>query len=217
MGLADRYYMRDDNTGRRLAAPAWLIILIVNVVVFFAEYVRGMQSYDAFLKYGALSLEGVTHGMVWQFLTFQFLHAGLPHLALNSIVLYSFGRPMERLLGRRSFLKLYFLSGFAGGIAQLLLALVSPRFAGPMVGASAGICGLVAAFSLLNADSLILVFFILPVRALYFLPLLIAGTVISLMIPAADHVAHGAHLGGILLRDLILRGGGNQDVHGMGE
>src|SRR6266705_7033107 len=150
------------------------------------------------MKYGALSLAGLKRGFIWQLLTFQFLHGGLPHLVLNSVVLYSFGRALEEFLGKRAFLKLYLLSGFAGGIAQILLALVSSRFAGPMVGASAGICGLVAAFALLSPQSTIYVAFVIPFRAVYFLPLLIAGTVLLLVLPTADHIAHAAHLGGML-------------------
>ncbi len=207
MGLIDRHYMRDGSARGIPSVQAWLVILVVNIIVFFAEFAQGRQSFDTFLKYGALSLDGVKAGAVWQFLTFQFLHDGPAHLVLNSVVLYSFGRPVEQTLGKQGFLKLYFLSGFAGGITQILLALVSPRFAGPMVGASAGICGLVAFFALLNPDSRIYLFFILPFRALYFLPLLVAVTVVLLVIQAQDHVAHGAHLGGLIAGVVYARWG----------
>ena len=202
MGLADRYYMRDPAGENRHRSPLawsmWLTILVINIVVFFAQSSNGAISEDAFIKYGALSLKGLKSGFVWQLLTFQFLHGGLPHLVLNSVVLYSFGRPLEEFLGKRAFLKLYLLSGFAGGIAQILLALVSSRFAGPMVGASAGICGLVAAFALLSPQSTIYVAFVIPLRAVYFLPLAIGLTVLLMVIPSNDHVAHAAHLGGML-------------------
>jgi len=66
------------------------------------------------------------------------------------------------------------------------------------VGASAGLCGLVAAFALLSPQSTIYLAFVIPVRAVYFLPLMIALTVIFLVIPSNDHIAHAAHLGGIL-------------------
>jgi hypothetical protein len=122
----------------------------------------------------------------------------MPHLVLNSVVLYSFGRPLEEFLGKRAFLKLYLLSGFAGGLAQVLLGLIWTRFSVPMVGASAGICGLVAAFALLSPQSTIYLFFIIPFRAVYFLPLMIVVTVILMVIPSNDHIAHAAHLGGLL-------------------
>ncbi|TAL05890.1 MAG: rhomboid family intramembrane serine protease [Verrucomicrobia bacterium] len=198
--LEDRDYMR-TREGRSWLGPsmsAWLVILVANVVVFFVETTGGARFGEAFLKYGALSLDGLKHGFVWQLLTYQFMHGGLGHLLVNSFVLYSFGRALESMLGTRNFLSLYLLSGFVGGFFQIILGLFFDRFAGAMVGASAGICGLVGAYALLNPESTIYLFLILPLRAVLFLPLLIAATVLFILVPSNDHVAHGAHLGGIL-------------------
>jgi membrane associated rhomboid family serine protease len=144
-------------------------------------------------------------GFIWQLFTYQFLHGGLPHLVLNSVALYFFGRPMELMLGPRAFLKLYLLSGLAGGIFQVALGFISPQFSGPMVGASAGICGLIAAFALLSPDSVIYLFFVLPVRARYFLPLMILLSTVFLFTPGNTTIAHGAHLGGTLFGVAYLR------------
>ena len=184
-----------------------IAILVLNVIVFFAEHADGRHSVRTFTEYGALSLEGLKRGFVWQLLTYQFLHDpnGIMHLVLNSVGLYFFGRPMELMLGRKSFLKLYLFSGLAGGVFQVLLALVSPEFNRPMVGASAGICGLVAAFALLSPDSVIYVFFVLPVRAKYFLPLMIVLSTVFIFTSQGDGVAHGAHLGGTLFGVAYLR------------
>ena len=159
--------MQDEAPGRSWSPT--IVILVINVVVFLLEASGGARAQQLFREYGAVSLDGIKHGFVWQLLTYQFMHGGLMHLLLNSIGLYLFGRYMEMMLGRNTFVKLYLLSGIAGGVLQLLLALVSPRFAGPMVGASAGICGLVAAFSLLSPDSTIYISFIIPLRAKYVL------------------------------------------------
>src|SRR5689334_142265 len=126
MSLADRPYMRDESPSRNWSIT--VVILVVNVIVFFLDFADGRRSHSAFLEYGALSLEGLKRGFVWQFFTFQFLHGGLGHLVFNSIALYFVGRPLEEVLGKRSFLKLYLLSGFAGGAIQILLALVSSLF-----------------------------------------------------------------------------------------
>src|SRR6185369_4359073 len=203
--LADRQYMRRDN------APAnWsitIVLLVINVLVFFLENSNGDRSRSWVLEYGALSPDGLKRGFIWQFITFQFLHGGLPHLVFNSLGLYFFGRPLEGMLGRRDFLRLYLFSGVLGGVLQTLFGLVSTRFAGPMVGASAGICGLVAAFSVLAPDSQIYVWFVLPIRARYFLPIMLGLTLLFLVTtPPEDptteghvaKVAHAAHLGGIL-------------------
>ena len=203
MALADRTYMREDSP--RQGWSFAIAILVLNVIVFFAEYADGHRSVRTFTEYGALSLDGLKRGFVWQLLTYQFLHGGMMHLVLNSVALYFFGRPMELMLGRKSFLKLYLFSGLAGGVFQVLLALVSPEFNRPMVGASAGICGLVAAFALLSPDSVIYLFFVLPVRAKYFLPIMIVLSTVFIFTSQGDGVAHGAHLGGTLFGVAYLR------------
>src|SRR5439155_6563953 len=199
--LADRQYMRRDNVPTPWSMT--IVLLVFNILVFFLEYSDGSRSKNWFLEYGALSLEGLTRGFIWQFITFQFLHGGLPHLVLNSLGLYFFGRPLEGMLGRRDFLKLYLFSGVIGGVLQALLGFIFPQIAGPMVGASAGICGLIAALSVLAPDSQIYVWFVLPIRARYFLPIMFGLTLLFLVTstdgPSTEgRVAHAAHLGGIL-------------------
>ncbi len=195
--LAHRQYMRRDNVPTPWSIT--IVLLVFNILVFFLEYSDGKRSENWFLKYGALSLEGLKRGFIWQFITFQFLHGGLPHLVLNSLGLYFLGRPLEGMLGRRDFIKLYLFSGVLGGVLQTLLAFVSPRFAGPMVGASAGICGLIAAFSVLAPDSQIYLWFVLPIRGRYFLPIMFGLTLLFLVTSSEDsYVAHAAHLGGML-------------------
>ncbi len=199
--LEDRDYMREESAGRFGSLPpisAWLVILVLNILVFIARNVGGESLREGFFRYGGLSLYGLKHGYLWQLVTFQFMHGSLSHLALNSIALFFFARPMESYLGTRNFLGLYLSSGFIGGLLQLLLSLFAVRFGGEVVGASAGICGLVAAYALLNPHSTIYLFMILPLRAIYFLPIVTAITVLSIILPSNDHVAHGAHLGGIL-------------------
>jgi hypothetical protein len=108
---------------------------------------------------------------------------------------------VESILGKRTFLNIYFLSG-RGRIVQIL-SLWHPAGLGfgGVVGASAGICGLIAAFALLNPQTTIYLFFVsLSARSIS--PLMIAMTVLFILIPGDDHVAHGAHLGGIPLASL---------------
>ena len=203
MSLADRAYMRDDYGGRTWSPT--VVILVINVLVFFLEASGGLRAHQLFREYGALSLEGIQRGFIWQFVTYQFMHGGVVHLLLNSIGLFFFGRFMETMLGRTSFLKLYLLSGVAGGVLQTLLAVVSPAFAAPMVGASAGICGLIAAFSVLAPESVILLFFVIPLRAKFVFPLTVVVSVVFILTSQRDGVAHGAHLGGTLFGYAYLR------------
>jgi len=205
--LADRYYMRREPF--RIPWSATLVLVIVNVLVFLGEIIVGRAASFPTTAYFALSVEGLRHGFVWQLLTYQFMHGGWLHLLLNCWAIYVFGREVEMTLGRKSFLTLYFASGIVGGLVQTLAGLLlGGRFAAPVVGASAGAFGLVAAFAVLYPERplMLLLFFIIPVnmRAKFLLlfSALLAGVG---LFAAADNVAHAAHLGGMLTGILYVR------------
>lgn len=189
---------------QELRVSLTIVLLIVNVVCFLATWIVSFNNaHILFIQdYLALSLEGLRHGFLWQFFTFQFLHYGWLHLIFNGLVIYFFGRPVEMALGGRRFLALYLASGGIGGVLQMLFALGLPQyFDAPVVGASAGASGLVAAFAVLNWREYFTLFFyfIIPIhirgRTLFWAGVAIA--VIGILSPGS-HIAHAAHLGGIL-------------------
>lgn len=180
------------------------ILIVANVVVFIFQTIIDFYSESGygFTRIFALSPEGLANGMLWQLITFQFLHAGLLHLIVNLLVIYFLGRAVEETLGEVHFLKLYLISGVAGGLLQVIGGWIIPKyFGGPVVGASAGALGLVAAFATLYPDRrlTVLLFFIIPftMQAKY---LLLFGFIISLLgiLAPSSSVAHLAHLGGML-------------------
>jgi membrane associated rhomboid family serine protease len=194
--LEDRHYMR--GSPYYAARNATLTLLIINVAVFLVQSVLARFSNFPTQYYFALSLEGLRHGFVWQFLSYQFMHGNLLHLVVNLWAIYVFGNEVESALGRRSFLLLYLGSGILGGVFQALAGLIfGSAFAAPVVGASAAAFGLAAAFALLFPDRLLLLFFIIPIRAKYLLVICGLLTVYGLMFPEGN-IAHAAHLGGIL-------------------
>lgn len=193
----------------RIPWSATLVLVIVNVLAFVGQLVAGYVSGFPISAYLALSVEGLRHGFVWQLLTYQFMHGGWLHLLLNCWAIYIFGPEVELALGKKSFLALYFSSGVVGGLVQTMAGLLlGGRFAAPVVGASAGAFGLVAAFAVLFPERplMLLLFFIIPVnmRAKFLLlfSTLLAGVGLFL---AADNVAHAAHLGGMLTGILYVR------------
>jgi membrane associated rhomboid family serine protease len=200
MSLADRYYMRDAYHPPRMTT--WLIItliaafLIQSLLLFYGDFELSQHL--------ALSVDGLRHGRIWQLLTFQFLHS-CPwpwHVLFNCLGLYFFGRPVEEMVGERKFLALYLLSGLAGGLLQVLVTVVLPRHPDiPVVGASAGVCGMIAIFCAINPmQELTTWIYFLPItiRARYLLIALGAYSIFGTLIPLSS-VAHAAHLGGILL------------------
>jgi membrane associated rhomboid family serine protease len=200
--LEDRDYMRQPAYHEPRISFT-VALLIVNAAVFLIQlaadnFPRGLQiEYEYF----ALSLAGLSHGYVWQLLTFQFMHAGWMHLILNSLAIFFFGRSVETVLGGNRFLAVYFSSGIIGGAVQMIFALWRPDFfGGAVVGASAGAYGLVAAFAVINwTEQFTLLIYFIPVtmRGRTLLWVSIGLALVGLLTPGSG-VANAAHLGGIL-------------------
>jgi membrane associated rhomboid family serine protease len=206
--LEDRDYMRPPDEFRpRLSFT--VALLMVNAAVFVVQLLasnspRGSEIQDT---YFALSLAGLEHGYVWQLLTFQFMHAGWMHILFNSLAIYFFGRPVEDALGHRHFLILYFSSGILGGLLQMLFAHWLPSFDSPVVGASAGASGLIAAFALLHwTERFTLLLYFIPVsmtgKMLLAVSLVVAF--VGILTPNSN-IANAAHLGGILTGGFYVR------------
>ena len=207
--LEDRDYMRQPDYLPRVSLTVALII--VNAIIYVFELVVSGHSRSLLIEdhYFALSVEGLKHGFVWQLLTFQFMHAGLLHLVVNCWAIYVFGRAIEEALGWKKFLILYLSSGVVGGICQVLAGWLWPGlFGGPVVGASAGGFGLIAAFAVLfpERELVLLLFFIIPIR-LSAKMLLMLSAVLALagIVFPINHVANAAHLGGMLTGVIFIR------------
>ena len=202
--LDDRPYMREPRYGSRPPLSWTWILILANLGVFILTEINRVYIRWNVDEYFALSNEGLKRGFVWQIITFQFLHAGLSHFLLNMLGLFFCGKAMEQVLGGKRYLQLYFLSGIAGGILQCLLGFISPIFGGAVVGASASLFGLIAAFTRMYPEQQILLMFVIPVKARYFLWGAIGISVFYILVPGGQ-VAHGAHLGGILAGVLYVR------------
>jgi membrane associated rhomboid family serine protease len=131
---------------------------------------------------------------VWQLVTYMFMHGSLMHLLFNMFALWMFGMQLENDWGSRKFLIFYTVCGIGAGISNLFLA---PFFgaAGPTVGASGAIYGVLLAFGMTYPDQNIMIFPIFfPIRARFVVLFYILIEVLS--VGSSDGIAHLAHLGG---------------------
>ena len=204
--LEDRYYMRSDERSSRYSASVILMIVLTAAFAFQQidrVYLRNFNSSEVF----SLSVEGLRRGWLWQLLTFQFMHGGIFHLIFNLITLWFFGRPVEARLGTSNFLKVYFAGGVFGGIVHVSLAWIFPNHFGERVmGASAGVCSLIAVFALLEPEAMILLIFF-PLKAKYLLAIETGIAAFFTIVPADTGVAHAAHLGGIAVGVAFIKWG----------
>ena len=164
MSIYDRTYM--SSYGKGFQWNLTLKIIALNAICFLIQSIIERTSGAAFLqKYIYLSREGLSHAFVWQLLTFQFMHSGFFHLLFNSLGIFFIGRAIEKQLSPEKYLFMYLFAGIIGGILQIGLTFFLPGMNGYVVGASAGLFGLLAAFGLILGHEIItmLLFFILPI------------------------------------------------------
>ena len=81
-------------------------IIILNVIVFVLAYIfpQMLGNFAAFFPTSP-------YFKSWQIITHMFMHGGFMHIAFNMLTLASFGPVLERFLGDKKFLILYFFSG----------------------------------------------------------------------------------------------------------
>lgn len=192
----------EPSNDRPPAPPVTTTLIVLNVLVFLWEYrLPYLQKLSLLHQYGLL-LSTVQQGMWWQFLSYQFLHGGLLHLLFNLLFLHSIGPLLEQTLGARRYLGLYLVSGAFGGGLHVLVAWLSPgHFTTTVVGASAGLCGILAAVCALYAEEKVDVklFYVIPLRMrAKFLLLAVALVTMGGALFPFGNVAHLAHLGGLV-------------------
>ena len=187
---------------RSPASPITTALIVINVLIFLWESRLGYFQRQSLIHHYALNLATVKQGMWWQFFSYQFLHGGLLHLLFNLLFLHSIGPLLELTLGARRYLALYLCSGVGGGALHILVAWLSPNhFGSAVVGASAGLCGVLAAVCALYAEEKVDVklFYVLPLRMrAKFLLLAVALVTMGGALFPFGNVAHLAHLGGLV-------------------
>ena len=131
----------------------------------------------------------------WQLVTYMFLHGGFLHLFFNMFALWMFGIELEQLWGSKRFLTFYLVCGVAGGLTNLLVAPLVGQVA-PTIGASGAVFGVLLAFGMMFPNRPIYLYFLLPIRAKYFIAAYIGLELFFGVTGTSDGVAHFAHLGG---------------------
>ena len=208
-GSGQRYYRPSLFGGFSFFPPVIKLLLISNSLIwlvfgFFLPLFtfRGVPVFAIFSEYLALWPLGANF-WPWQLFTYMFMHGGFWHLFFNMLALWMFGMELEYTWGSRKFLFYYLLCGVGAGIANLLVAPLLGQ-TGPTVGASGAVFGVLIAFGILFPDRPIYLYFLLPIRAKYFIAAYIGMELFYGVTGTTDGVAHVAHLGGAAVGALFL-------------
>lgn len=194
-----------------LARSAMLMIGI-NVAVWVLMLVLYYASPAAFatlVEVGALQPEMVLRGYVHQLFTYMFIHSWQSpfHVLMNMLLVYFFASPIEQRFGVKKTIGLALAGGLVGGLMVMVFYGLGALFGlgGPSltIGFSGAAFALLAAFCWIHAEAQILLFFVIPIKAKYILPLTLAIDFLFWVTPGGD-VSFPAHLGGMLLGTLAV-------------
>ncbi len=205
-------YTARYGTSRSFSLPGlppgvkWL--LIVNTALFVVSFFSVHAGVESFL--GPLSLwprAVVTVPALWQLFTYMFLHDpfGFAHILFNMLALWMFGADLERDWGTRRFLEYYFLCGVGAGVTAVGANLLFGNPDARTIGASGAIYGLLLAFGVLYPDRIVLMSFLFPIKAKYFVMIMGAIAFMSSMGASGGGISHVAHLGGMIFGLLFLK------------
>lgn len=125
----------------------------------------------------------------WSVFTYMFLHGGTGHLFFNMLVLFFFGPTLERKIGSRNFLIVYFGAGLISALGHMAFS------QSPVVGASGAIYGVFACLALLAPETRVYVYF-MPMKITQ--ALVLFAIIDILLMGSNDMVAHAAHLSGLV-------------------
>ena len=201
-----RYRQMEVSFGPPLT---WAVrqVIVVTAAIFVLTYFPAVIFRFSFpFELFGLRPFDVTHRFfIWQPLTYLFLHAGFFHLIFNLFALWMFGSELERTWGPRQFLTYFFLTGIGAAAFDVIL---QPSAISTTVGNSGAVYGILLAYGLLFPNRPILLWLLIPVKAKWFVLVLGLIEFASSFSNPGSNISHIAHLGGMLVGFLYLRGGG---------
>ena len=175
------------------APPRDLLILVgILFATFSLQFFEGAR---AFIELFSLNL-GIFRGFLWQLVTYPFVatpSSGFWFL-LELLIVYWFGRTVYFQLGRRRFWRLLLTAAVGAAVVAVVVEWIAlaaaPSFSHlpfiAILGQRMVLTILIAAFATLNAQATILLFFVLPIKARWFLWLEIIFAFVFYFLPYKD-------------------------------
>jgi rhomboid family protein len=187
--------------------PALKWMVIVTSAVFVLTYVPALLlHWNVPFELLGLNPYLVLHkGFIWQPFTYLFVHGNVWHIVFNLLMLWMFGSRLEQTWGSRQFLLYFFLCGVGAGLFDVLM---EPSATTTTIGNSGAVFGILLAFALLFPNDPIFLWFVIPVKAKWFVLAMGVLEFLFSLSSSGSGISHIAHVGGMLIGLVYLRGGG---------
>ncbi len=168
-------------------------LVITNILVYLIEiFYLGEKGITAL----AFRPTDLLQGNVIPIIASWFLHASLAHLFGNMLVLYIFGRIIEKEFGAKILL-IYFGSAIISDITSAL-------FGQGGIGASGAIAGLISVSLLMKPFNVTYLIMGIPLPIMLVGWLSIISDISGVLAPQQDNIGHFAHLGGYIAASALV-------------
>ncbi|MEM4358117.1 MAG: rhomboid family intramembrane serine protease [Candidatus Pacearchaeota archaeon] len=176
-----------------------LILVLTNFLLFLVSMIL-LYINKSFADYLALKPANILQGKyLWTIILSMFIHAGFFHLFANMVSLIFLGSFLERIIGKKRFVFIYFISGIFASIAFILFSLlIKSEFNVYAVGASGAIFGIAAVIMILTPKLRVFIFPIPIAMPIYIAILIALFGLWAISLAAGLPIGNTAHLGGFI-------------------
>ena len=182
-------YARRMSFGGLSGPHARDLLLLVGVlfVTFSMQFLPGLAFVPGLMR---LSSSIWQQGMIWQLATYPAVGWGGPSIwfLVELLIFYMFAGDLRWALGRQRFWNLLWMSAGAAALVACLVQVLLQSAGGAgttafilMQGQRMLIAIVIAAFALIRRDATIMLFFVLPIRAKWFIWIEIAFAWVGLL------------------------------------
>jgi membrane associated rhomboid family serine protease len=180
-------------------------LIIVNTAVFISQLAFRFLFDSRLIEdfFGLMPARVTYEYTLWQFVSYMFLHGGIGHIFFNMLTLYMFGNELVRYWGTRHFLIYYFVTGIGAGVCSWIVAMNSVSI---VIGASGAIYGLLLAYGLTYPNRIVYLNFLFPIKVKWLVIIMGVVAFFSSVTGSDSGVASIAHLGGMVVGYIYLKG-----------
>ncbi len=201
MSVLENYINRYKNNS------AIIQLIVINTAVFLVTIAYNLIAYLFFKSKNItdawLSMPSNFSTFIikpWTFVTYQFNHDGVLHIAMNMLVLYFIGNIFLDFFKRKEVFKVYLLGGFFGAILFFISYNFLPVFSGQnalLIGSSASVFAILFATAIYAPNLRLSLFGVFEVRLIFIAIFYFIIDIAS--IPTSNAGGHIAHIGGTVV------------------
>ena len=172
----------------RIVAINFIVFLVASLISFF---------YPQIISLLALQPSKFI-SMPWTIITSMFMHGGSFHIIANMFSLLFLGGFLERIIGKKRFIRIFMVSGLAGSLLYILNFYLTGNGDIPAVGASGAIFGLGGMLAVITPRMPVYIMFIPIAMPMWVGVTLSLALLWFLSIAAGLPIGNLAHLGGLI-------------------